>query len=114
MSLHLKHMEVQLQGSAAQCAGSQKICISHGHHENTLLGDLANSWSLHYKYHDWMPYHKFFSVLQEQRFVAEKKEGSLKFLDVFLASEDGCVCSIAFMNLIEAEDRYNSQYGAAT
>ena len=55
-------------------------------------------------------------MLQEQQFVAEKKEGgcSLKYLDVFLASEDGCVCNIAFMNLIEAEDRYNSQYGAGT
>ena len=55
-------------------------------------------------------------MLQEQQFVAEKEKGgcSLKYLDIFLASEDGCVCNIAFMNLIEVEDRYNSQYGAGT
>lgn len=48
--------------------------------------------------------------------VKEKKEGgcSVKYLDIFLASEDGCVCNIAFVNLIEAEDRYDSQYGAGT
>jgi len=113
-----KHREVQLQGSASQCDSSQKRIYPHftwppwklvfGWFSQLPKPPLQVPWL------DIIP--QILQCTAGAGLVAKKREGgcSLKYPDIFLASEEGCVCNIAFMNLIEAEDRYDSQYGVGT